>query len=115
MNLVSNAIKYGPGKPIDLTVQANGDVVMLSVRDHGIGISLDAQGRIFGRFERAVSTTNYGGLGLGLYIARQVVEAHGGEISVTSAEGEGSTFTVCLPRFSSQPQEEPRVENEAHR
>jgi signal transduction histidine kinase len=76
---------------------------------------MDAQGRIFGRFERAVSATNYGGLGLGLYIARQVVEAHGGQISVTSAEGEGSTFTVRLPRFSIQPREESAVENEAHR
>jgi PAS domain S-box-containing protein len=115
MNLVSNAIKYGPGKPIDLTVQASGDVVVISVRDYGIGISVDAQGRIFGLFERAVSATNYGGLGLGLYIARQVVEAHGGHISVTSAEGEGSTFTVRLPRFSIQAREEPPVENEAHR
>lgn len=96
-NLVGNAVKYGPGKPIDVTVVADFDWVSLSVKDHGIGISPEAQARIFGRFERAAST-DYGGMGLGLFIAGQFVEAHGGSIAVQSAPGEGSTFTVRLPR-----------------
>lgn len=97
-NLLSNAIKYAPGKPIELTVDADSTNATLRVRDHGIGVSTEAQTRIFGRFERAVSTTNFGGLGLGLFIARQIVEAHGGSIAVESVEGQGACFTVTLPR-----------------
>ena len=69
----------------------------IAVRDHGIGIAPEALERIFERFERAVSSRNYGGLGLGLYIVRRIVEAHGGTIRVESAPGEGSTFLVELP------------------
>ncbi|HVI95958.1 MAG TPA: sensor histidine kinase, partial [Anaeromyxobacter sp.] len=69
----------------------------IAVRDHGIGISPGAQRRIFDRFERAVSVRHYGGLGLGLYIARHVVEAHGGRIAVESGAGQGASFTVELP------------------
>ncbi|NOK38871.1 histidine kinase [Corallococcus exercitus] len=96
-NLLSNALKYGAGKPVEVMVKASRDRATLGVRDTGIGIPLDAQARIFDRFERAVSTTNYGGLGLGLWIARQVVEAHGGVIRVESEPGLGATFTVELP------------------
>ena len=67
------------------------------VKDHGIGIEPEKVSRIFERFERAVSSRSYGGLGLGLYIARQIVEAHGGQIAVASQPGEGSTFTIDLP------------------
>jgi signal transduction histidine kinase len=68
------------------------------VRDHGIGIDEEHHGRIFGRFERAVSARHYGGLGLGLHIARQIVEAHTGTIRVESKPGEGTLFVVDLPR-----------------
>ena len=77
--------------------------VWIAVRDHGIGMSSDELGRIFGRFERAVSERNYGGLGLGLWIVRQVVDAMGGTISVESQPGRGSTFTVRLPRHAAPP------------
>jgi PAS domain S-box-containing protein len=96
-NLLSNAIKYGGGKPIDLCVAGQGDHVVLSIRDHGIGIPKESQPKIFQRFERAVSERNYGGLGLGLWIVREVVAAHGGTVRFESAAGSGSTFIVELP------------------
>jgi signal transduction histidine kinase len=68
------------------------------VGDHGIGIAPEHQARIFDRFERAVSVRHYGGLGLGLWIVRQIVEGHGGSITVASTPGEGSLFTVELPK-----------------
>ncbi len=98
-NLLSNAVKYGRGRPIELGVFASGDrAARITVRDQGIGIPEGARERLFGRFERAVSGRHYGGLGLGLWITRQLVEAHGGTISYESTEGEGTTFTVELPR-----------------
>jgi PAS domain S-box-containing protein len=95
-HLVSNALKFGGGKPIDIEVRATADRATLSVRDRGIGISLEDQRRIFERFERAVSERNFGGFGLGLWVARQAVEAHGGKVEVQS-DGGGSVFTVELP------------------
>ncbi len=95
-NLLGNAIKYGAGAPIVLTVGAVGERAVLSVRDHGIGIAPENQARIFGRFERAAEE-NYGGFGLGLWIVHQIVEAHGGKVSLKSALGLGSTFTIELP------------------
>lgn len=97
-NLLSNALKYGSGSPIEVKLDVTGDRVELTVRDHGIGISAADVSRIFDRFERAVPSRHYGGLGLGLYITRQIVEAHGGQIRVTSVPGNGSTFIVELPR-----------------
>jgi signal transduction histidine kinase len=97
-NLLSNAIKYGAGKPIEVLVTQDASRGFLVVRDHGIGIAPEEQARIFAPFERVVSDRHYGGLGLGLYIAASIVAAHGGRISVDSKEGQGSTFTVELPR-----------------
>ncbi len=97
-NLLDNAIKYGSGKPISVRLSARDGVAELEVRDGGIGIPVSEQERIFGRFERAVSPRNFGGLGLGLWISRQLVEAMGGTIGFQSAEGSGSTFTVHLPQ-----------------
>ena len=93
-NLIVNAISYGKGKPVHVSVDAAGDARRIMVRDEGIGIAADQKARIFERFERAVPSSNYGGLGLGLWIARQIVDAHGGTIDVDSEPGQGSTFTV---------------------
>jgi PAS domain S-box-containing protein len=98
-NLLLNAMKYGPGKPIWLTVRAMGGDARLEVRDHGIGIAEGDQARIFERFERAVSE-QYSGIGVGLWVVRQTVEAFGGTVRVKSAVGAGSTFTVDLPQQS---------------
>jgi two-component system, LuxR family, sensor kinase FixL len=97
-NLLVNAVKFGEGKPIAVAVEADRESARLRVSDQGIGISPEHQSRVFGRFERAVSADHFGGLGLGLYIARQIVEAHGGTIELASAPGQGSTFTVELPK-----------------
>jgi signal transduction histidine kinase len=99
-NLLSNALKYGRGQPVSVEVSVDDEIASLAVSDRGIGIAPEDQGRIFERFERAVSSRNFGGFGLGLWIVRQLVEAHGGTISVTSQLGEGATFTVTLPMVS---------------
>jgi signal transduction histidine kinase len=96
-NLLSNAMKYGAGRPIEVAATSNGRVASLRVTDHGVGIAVEDQRRIFERFERAASTSHVPGLGLGLFIALQIVEAMGGTIRVASAIGQGSTFTVELP------------------
>ena len=97
VNLLSNAAKYGAGKPVFIQVDAEGGQARLRVRDEGIGISEEALPRLFGRFERGVSERHYGGLGLGLYISRQIVGAMGGTIQVESQQDQGALFTVLLP------------------
>ncbi|WP_257463510.1 AAA family ATPase [Archangium lipolyticum] len=97
VNLLTNAIKYGAHRPIRMKVWSEGDRALLRLEDRGIGIPKEDQTRIFERFERAASH-NYGGLGLGLFIARQIVQAHAGGIWVESEPGKGSTFFVELPR-----------------
>jgi len=97
VNLLTNAAKYGAGRPVHVRVEEAGAFARLTVRDEGIGIAPEALPRIFGRFERAVSDSQYGGLGLGLYISRQLVEAMGGRVYVESRLAEGATFTVELP------------------
>ncbi|GAC1562743.1 MAG: hypothetical protein NVS3B10_19960 [Polyangiales bacterium] len=97
-NLLTNAAKYGAGKPIEVAVSTTPEHVVLRVRDHGIGIEPDMQRRVFERFERAVSVRHFGGFGLGLWIVRQIVEAWGGTVALDSALGAGSTFTVTIPR-----------------
>ena len=97
-NLVSNAIKYGAGKPIEISLTASDAAVELRVIDHGIGIAPADAPRIFERYERAVSSRHYGGLGLGLYITRQIVTAHGGTIRVESEPEQRTCFIVELPK-----------------
>jgi PAS domain S-box-containing protein len=96
-NLVSNAIKYGDCKPIDVTLECESDRAVVTIRDRGLGIAPHDHERIFGRFERAASSRHYGGIGLGLWIVKQIIDALGGTVAVESNPGTGSTFTVELP------------------
>jgi len=97
MNLLANAIKYGAGRPIDVTLSRDGDHAVVVVRDRGPGIDPADMHRIFGRFERATSVRHHGGFGLGLYVAREIARAHGGSIAVDNAPDGGARFTVRLP------------------
>jgi PAS domain S-box-containing protein len=97
-NLLTNALKFGGGKPIEITVEERGPIGRLVVVDHGIGIAAEDVERIFHRYQQATSSRAVGGLGLGLYIARQIIEAHGGTVRVESQPGAGSTFTIDLPK-----------------
>jgi signal transduction histidine kinase len=95
-NLISNAIKYGSGKPVWVSVERT-ERARLRVHDDGIGIAPADQQRIFERFERPAASAQLGGVGLGLWISRELVQAHGGTITVESALGQGATFAVELP------------------
>lgn len=97
-NLLTNAMKYGAGRPIEVRVDGDDHAGRLTVRDHGIGISDENQKRIFEKFERVVSERSYGGLGLGLWIVSRIVSDFDGSVHVESAPGTGATFTVELPR-----------------
>ena len=96
-NLVSNAIKFGAGSPITVALEVEEGKALLKVGDQGIGIAADALDRVFHKFERAVSDRNYGGLGLGLWLTQEIVQAMGGTISVSSQQGQGALFSVVLP------------------
>jgi PAS domain S-box-containing protein len=96
-NLLSNAVRFGAGRPIDVTVDADHDFARMSVRDHGVGIAPDQQAKIFERFERGLEQRS-GGFGVGLWIVRNICLAMGGTVSVDSTVGEGACFTVMLPR-----------------
>ncbi|MFP2909541.1 AAA family ATPase [Pyxidicoccus sp. 3LFB2] len=96
-SLLLNAMKFGAGQPITVRTRVTGGFARLEVQDRGAGVDRADQARIFERFEQAVPAHHYGGLGLGLYLARQTVLAHGGTISVESALGAGATFVVDLP------------------
>lgn len=96
-NLVSNAIKYGEGGPIEVYTGRRNENFFLSVKDYGQGIPAEEQSRVFERFERNSVDDRIGGLGLGLYISKQIVTAHGGTIELKSESGKGSTFSVFLP------------------
>lgn len=96
-NLLSNALRYGERKPVQVRVFEDGGMACVQVQDSGIGISAQNQQRIFQQFERVAAQQASGGLGLGLYISEQIVLAHGGRIQVDSSEGSGATFSVYLP------------------
>ena len=107
INLLGNAIKYGNGKSVLVAVHEQEEDAVVSVTDHGIGIVPADLERIFGKFERAVSERHYGGLGVGLWVTQQIIEAHAGQIHVTSECGGGSVFTVHLPRWQTGSVEPP--------
>jgi signal transduction histidine kinase len=99
-NLIDNAIKYSPaGGQIEIGIEHEGRVASIAVRDHGIGINADQAHLLFTRFGRLVTpeTSHIRGTGLGLYLARETVRLHGGDIVVTATPGGGTTFTVTLP------------------
>lgn len=96
-NLLTNALKYGDNKPVEVSLYAQHKIAILNVKDDGIGIENNKQKQIFGLFERGVSSNDIKGLGVGLYITQQIVSAHGGKIQVKSHLGHGSTFIIELP------------------
>jgi len=95
-NLLSNAIKYGAGHPIAVSLNIEQELVLLEVRDRGIGISAADQARVFAPFERAVTRQQQPGFGLGLWVVGRLVAALGGAVHVSSDPGQGSTFSVRL-------------------
>lgn len=97
LNLLTNSLKYGAQRPVQISITSDATSAVMVFRDNGIGIAQYDQLRIFERFERVASNMNVGGLGLGLYITRQIVEAHRGTITLASTPGVGSTFTVRVP------------------
>lgn len=96
-NIIINAIRYGNRKPIEVAVEKSGNHIILKVTDHGPGIAPEDQERIFQRFERAGQSQEYSGMGLGLFISRQIIEQHNGTLTVQSEPGKGSTFTAIFP------------------
>ena len=100
-NLVSNSIRYAAGSPIAVTVERRAHDAVIEVRDQGPGLPDGQIARMFERFERGASMRHYAGLGLGLYVVRQITEAHGGQVTAENAAGGGACFTVRLPLDSS--------------
>src|SRR4029078_9064806 len=96
-NLLSNAIKYGAGKPVDVVVEREDGSARIVVIDRGPAIEAEHHARLFQRFSRVAPTRHYGGFGLGLWIARVIVEAHGGRISVDRQGGQGRASFVAHP------------------
>jgi two-component system, OmpR family, sensor kinase len=101
-NLLSNAIRYGAGKPIEVKIGGDVEQVEIVVKDQGVGIAPEDQQRIFERFERAGKKRSSGGFGIGLWTVRQICLAMGGHVSVTSQPGAGSEFIVVLPRVTEE-------------
>lgn len=96
-NLINNAIKYGAKKPLSISLAQIGIDAVIKVEDQGIGIPKESLKHIFKRYERVDSTKNLGGLGLGLYISKRIIESHHGKIEVESDLGVRTTFTVTIP------------------
>ena len=102
-NLVSNAIRHAAGSPIAVSVARDAGDVVIEVRDTGPGLPEGQLSRIFERFERGASMRHFGGLGLGLYVVRQITEAHGGTVTAENTTGGGARFTVRLPLAATSP------------
>lgn len=101
VNLLQNAIKYAPaGSPITLRLEVDGERAVVSVLDEGPGVPADQRALVFEKYKRAASAQAKDGLGLGLYISRKIIEAHGGEIAVDDAPGKGARFFFRLPRIA---------------
>lgn len=96
-NLLNNAMKYGAGSPIEILAESDRSRALVTIKDHGIGLATENQELIFERFERVDPKKRYTGLGLGLYIAKEIVKAHKGQIRVESSPGKGASFIVELP------------------
>jgi len=105
-NLLTNAIKYGDKKPIEVSIVSKEDSIKIIVKDHGIGISKDNLDKVFNRFYRIAGTSSESGLGLGLFISKQIVKAHKGQIWVESELGKGSSFIIELPRLTYEASED---------
>lgn len=103
-NLLSNALKFGLGKPVTVRLGSDGRSAQLDVQDRGIGMPPDQQARIFGRFEQVMTQPRGSGFGVGLWVANRLVTAMDGQISVSSSLGEGSTFTITLPLAPPRPE-----------
>jgi signal transduction histidine kinase len=103
VNLLTNALRYGGGKPVAVSVHDKEGSVCIEVRDQGRGIAPEDMQRIFEPFERVARNGEPKGLGLGLYISRQLAQSHGGELAVESTPGQGSVFTLTLPLVSADP------------
>jgi signal transduction histidine kinase len=101
-NLLANAFKYAAGTPVDIQLRRAGEIAVLTVEDRGPGIAEKQLDRIFERFERAASVRNYPGMGLGLYVAREIVVAHGGSIRAHNREGGGAAVEIRLPVVSTK-------------
>ena len=113
-NLLSNAVKYAPDDPvIEVKAQSIEDCVMISVRDHGLGIDDDELPQLFARFFRAKTSTGIAGTGIGLHLVKSLVELHDGSVDVESIKGEGTTFTIRLPVAGPRQPEQPRPESVA--
>ena len=112
-NLLSNAIRFGAGGPIEVTIDGDTDFAMLQVRDHGVGIAPDQLSRIFERFERGAAQRS-GGFGVGLWVVKNICAAMGGTLSVETTVGQGACFTVMLPHYATAPaaQREFRIEDD---
>ena len=103
-NLLSNALKFGIGKAVTLSLRSDGRSVKLDVQDRGFGMDLEQQSRIFGRFEQVVTHHTGGGFGIGLWVASRLVAAMKGQIAVSSDLGQGATFSVTLPLGNPEPE-----------
>lgn len=97
LNLLTNALRYGLGRPVSVVLEASSGQACATVKDEGPGIAEDEQQRIFQQFERGTNQRSASGLGLGLFISREIVQGHGGRLDLRSVVGEGSSFTVALP------------------